>query len=241
MICLFIVMVNWVFSEVINSSPSVRRVVLVELFVHVECSTCPTAEFCLEDLAWEYGPQKFILVEEHLWGDGYDTEETNARYNWYVGEGKKGTPDVFINGLTKRIPGLACECDSIDENYLCYKEAIDAELARPSFIELLTSKTISDSTIIIEGRVKNVSKYLLKNMVVCGMIYKEGDEIGLHYWVQDILPFQNIPPLSFGETFSFKFVSEPLTKQEDDEKLFHAVVFVQDKETKEVLQAVHLD
>jgi len=86
-----------------SSSKTVPRTVLVELFVQGGCSTCPTAEFCLEDLAYEYGTTKFILVQEHLWGDGYDTAETNARYNWYVGDGKKGTPDVFIDGLTKRL------------------------------------------------------------------------------------------------------------------------------------------
>ncbi|MCK4240102.1 MAG: hypothetical protein KAX30_00640, partial [Candidatus Atribacteria bacterium] len=71
-----------------NDSPKnvPLRTVLVELFVQEGCLTCPTAEFCLEDLAWEYGTSKFILVQEHLWGDGYDTLETNARYNWYVGD-----------------------------------------------------------------------------------------------------------------------------------------------------------
>jgi len=70
-------------------SKNVPRVVLIELFVQENCSTCPTVEFCLEDLAWEYGTGKLILVEEYLWGDGYDTPETNARYNWYVGRVKK--------------------------------------------------------------------------------------------------------------------------------------------------------
>jgi hypothetical protein len=99
-----------VFAQNNDSPKTVPRTVLVELFVQEGCLTCPTAEFCLEDLAWEYGISKFILVQEHLWGDGYDTLETNARYDWYIGDGKKGTPDVFINGLTKRLQGLACDC-----------------------------------------------------------------------------------------------------------------------------------
>jgi len=59
-----------------STSKTVPRTVLVELFVQGSCLTCPTAEFCLEDLAYEYGTSKFILVQEHLWGDGYDTPET---------------------------------------------------------------------------------------------------------------------------------------------------------------------
>jgi len=35
---------------------------LAELFVREGCLTCPTAEFCLEDLAWEYGTKELILV-----------------------------------------------------------------------------------------------------------------------------------------------------------------------------------
>ncbi|MBU4511130.1 hypothetical protein KJ830_08810, partial [bacterium] len=69
-----------VFAQNTDSTPkTVPRTVLVELFVQGGCLTCPTAEFCLEDLAYEYGTSKFILVQEHLWGDGYDTPETNAR------------------------------------------------------------------------------------------------------------------------------------------------------------------
>ena len=126
------------FAQNTDSLKIVPRVVLVELFVQEACNSCPTAEFCLEDLAWEYGTSKFILVQEHLWGDGYDTPETNARYDWYVGDGKKGTPDVFIDGPTKRLQGLSCDC--VQENYECYKDAIDEELTRPSLLEISAVK-----------------------------------------------------------------------------------------------------
>ena len=195
-----------VFAQNADSPKTVPRTVLVELFVQGDCLSCPTAEFCLEELAWEYGTTKIILVEEHLWGDGYDTAETNARYNWYVGDSKKGTPDVFINGLTKRLQGLSCDC--IEGNYECYKDAIDEELTRPSLLEISASKIIVESDYIIEGIVKNISDIPLKDLAVCGMVGKEGDESGLYNYIQDIFPFQNMPSLLPGETFSFKFVPE---------------------------------
>jgi len=40
-----------VFAQDNNSTKTVPRTVLVELFVQGSCLTCPTAEFCLEDLA----------------------------------------------------------------------------------------------------------------------------------------------------------------------------------------------
>ena len=232
-----------VFAQKNNSPKTVPRTVLVELFVQEGCLTCPTAEFCLEDLAWEYGASKFILVQEHLWGDGYDTPETNARYNWYVGDSKKGTPDVFINGLIKRFQGLFCDC--IEGNYECYKDAIDEELTRSSFLELSASKTISESKYTIEGTIKNVSDTPLKDLAVCGMIGKEGDESGLYNYIQDIFPFQNMPILLPGATFSFKYIPEislaPESEIDGEEEILHLVIFVQNTETKEILQALYIE
>ena len=246
-----------VFAQNNDSIPkTVPRTVLVELFVQEGCLTCPTAEFCLEDLAWEYSTTKFILVQEHLWGDGYDTPETNARYNWYVGDGKKGTPDVFINGLTKRLQGLSCDC--IEGNYECYKDVIDEELTRPSLLEISASKTPHPNpllqgaregenvlNIIIEGTVKNISDIILKNLSVCGMVGREGDESGLYNYIQDIFPFQNMPTLLPGETFSFNYIPEISLAQEseiDEEgEVLHLVIFVQNLETKEILQALYIE
>jgi len=231
------------FAQNIDSPKNIPRTILVELFVQEGCLTCPTAEFCLEDLAYEYGTTKFILVQEHLWGDGYDTPETNARYDWYVGDSKKGTPDVFINGLTKRLQGLACEC--VEGNYECYKDAIDEELTRPSLLEISASKTIIDSQYIIEGTVKNISDIPLKDLAVCGMVGKEGDESGLYNYIQDIFPFQNMPTLLPGDIFNFKFIPEislsPESEIGDEKEPLHLVVFVQNTITKEILQSLYVE
>jgi len=243
-----------VFAQNTDSPKNVPRTVLVELFVQEGCLTCPTAEFCLEDLAWEYGTSKFILVQEHLWGDGYDTPETNARYNWYVDDSKKGTPDVFINGLTKRLQGLACDC--VEGNYECYKDTIDMELSRPSLLELTAIKTPHPRikygagsnplpNIIIEGTVKNISDTSLKDLAVCGMVGKEGEESGLYNYIQDIFPFQNMPTLLPGATFNFKFIPEisftPESMIDDEKEVLHLVIFVQNSETKEILQALYVE
>jgi len=268
-----------VFAQNTDSPKTVSRTVLLELFVQEGCHTCPVAEFCLEDLAWEYGTSKFILVQEHLWGDGYDTLETNARYNWYAADdGKRGTPDVFIDGLTKRLQGLFCDC--VDGNYECYKDAIDEELTRQSLVELTAMKNPHSNplpqgerekreespqgvegakgedkegelieekvvNIIIEGTVKNISDTPLKDLAVCGMVGKEGDESGLYNYIQDIFPFQDMPSFLPGATFSFKFVPEislaPESEIDGEEEILHLVIFVQNTETKEILQALYIE
>jgi len=73
------------------------------------------------------------------------------------------------------------------------------------------------------------------------MIYKERDVTGLYCCVQDIFPFQSIPLFLPGDSFSFKFVSELLVDQESNEENLHTIVFVQNLETKKVLQAFHID
>jgi hypothetical protein len=169
------------------------RTVLVELFVQEGCLTCPTAEFCLEDLAWEYGTSKFILVQD----------------------------------------------------YECYKDAIDKELTRLSLLEISSSKTIINSDYIIEGTVKNVSNTLLEDLAVCGMVGKEGDESGLYNCIQNIFPFQNMPVLLPGATFSFKYIPEislaPESETGDEKEPLHLVIFVQNTITKEILQSLYIE
>ena len=229
----------WANDQDAKPSENVVQVVLLELFVQADCTTCPHVEFCLEDMYWEYGPEKIILLEEHLWNDGYDTKETNARYDWYVTEGKKGTPDLFINGLTKRIQGLLC--DDLEENYICCKKIIDSEFGKYSYLKISAEKIISDTDMLVKGKISNISTVLLNDLSVCGMIYQEGDEAGLSYWVRDILPFQDLPLQFFPETsIDYKFISELLISEENRDN-FHVVIFVQNLLTKEVLQAIHVE
>jgi len=77
------------------------------------------------------------------------------------------------------------------------------------------------------------------------MVGKEGDESGLYNYVQDIFPFQNMPPLLPSATFSFKFVPEislaPDSEIDEEGEVLHLVIFVQNTETKEILQALYIE
>jgi len=215
-----------------------QRVVLLELFVQANCTTCPHVEFCLEDLSWEYGAGKVILVEEHLWDDGYDIEATNERYNWYVPGMDKGTPDLFINGSNQRIQGLVC--NDLGENYKYYQKVIDSEAAKIAKIQLTVLKKYENSKMKISGKIKNICALDTENLVVSGMIYLEGQEPGLAYWVKEIFSFQNVPFIPPMKSIDFEFISE-LQLMDEEKDLFHAVIFIQDVITKEVLQAVYVE
>jgi len=94
----------------------------------------------------------------------------------------------------------------------------------------------------IEGKVKNISNITLENLVVCGMVYKDCNELGLCGWVQDIFPSKDIPQLLPGDAYTYNITSEAFPQKENDEVPIHVVVFVQDikNPTKEVLQALYV-
>lgn len=217
----------------------IPRNLLIELFINANCTACPKAAFCLEELIWSYEPGRVILVEAHIWNDGYDIPQTNARYDWYTGSGKKGTPDTYFNGLSERILGLCCDCGDIDDNIAAYQEIIERQLNRTSPLEIQAIMEIYGGKIIIEGNFTNRGHSLLSDLIISGMIYYEGDESELFYLVKDIFIEQDICQLEpLGER-KFSFVSSlDLSELEESElNRFYGVVFVQDKLTKEVLQS----
>jgi len=222
-----------------SSSSGVPKNVLIELFINAECTSCPKAAFCLEELAWSYEPGRVILAEAHIWGDGYDIPETNARYDWYAGDGVKGTPDAFFNGLSERIQGLCCNCGDIDENISAYQEVIDKQLAKNSPVTINAEYSVCGEKIIIQGNIVNKSHSMLHNLILSGIVYYEGDDSKLFYLVKDIFDGQDICQLAPMEEKKFSFVSDlDLSELEDSElERYYGVVFIQDRLTKEVLQS----
>ncbi|MBA7553824.1 hypothetical protein ES705_46423 [subsurface metagenome] len=77
------------------------------------------------------------------------------------------------------------------------------------------------------------------------MAGRERDESGQYNYIQDIFPFQNMLTLLPGETFSFKFVPEkslaPESEIDEEKEILHLVIFVQNLETKEILQALYIE
>jgi len=210
-----------------------NRVVMVELFIYVGCSHCTIVEPILEQLAEDYGPSKMILLEEHLWGDGYDTPEINARYDWYIPSGK-GTPDVLFNGLNQRRQGSSY-------NYSDYQSVIENELAKETKINITASGEKFSSSMSISGNIKNISISNLENLEINGMIFEDRGSNGLRYLVLDIFDGQEVSSISPGGTIEFSFSSENLNWQNSDN--VHAVIFVQapNSSTKEILQALYVN
>jgi hypothetical protein len=230
---------NTTYSNKNNLNPGVPANVLIELFINTDCTTCPKAAFCLEELAWSNEPGRVILVEAHIWNDGFDIPQTNSRYDWYTGNGVKGTPDAFFNGLSERVQGLCCDCGDIDKNITAYQEIIDRHLAEPSPVEIEAIMETCSEKIIIQGSVVNRGHSLLHNLMLYGMVYYEGDDSEFFYLVKDIFDEQDICQLAPLEEKKFSFVSHLDLAGIGDEELdrYYGVIFVQDRLTKEILQS----
>lgn len=222
-----------------NLNPGVPNNLLIELFINNDCTICPKAAFCLEELAWSYEPGRVILVEAHIWNDGYDIPQTNVRYDWYTGRGEKGTPDCFFNGLSERVQGLCCDCGDIDENICAYQKIIEKHLTLNSPVEIKAVMETCSGKIIVQGSITNQSHTLLHNLMLSGIVYYEGDESEFFYLVKDIFDEQDICQLAPLEEKKFSFVSHLDLAGMGDEDLdrYYGVVFIQDKLSKEVLQS----
>jgi len=216
--------------QLIPLSQENKRVVMVELYVHVGCAPCGTVEPILEQLAQDYGPSKMILLEEHLW-DIYEVPEVNDRYDWYISD--KGTPDALFDGLNQRRQGVY--------SYNEYKNIVDNELDKGANISISVVKETGSSTITLSGTIKNISSSALENLIIQGMAFEDRREKGLRSLVLDIFEGQTVSSISPDKTISFSFTSKELNWL--DKSNVHGVIFVQapNSPTKEILQAAYVN
>jgi thiol-disulfide isomerase/thioredoxin len=215
-----------------------NRIVMIELYLSIGCSTCELVEPILEQLTEEYGNNQVVLVEEAVNWSEYTTPEVSERYDWYFtpGSANRGVPNTLFDGLNENwIHGFA--------NYQTIKSKIDAELAKGAKILItVDSRNSETNTTTISGTIENVSSSTLNNLEINGMIFIERNEEGLKYSVTDIFDAQKVEITSFApqESRDFSFTLEGINWEGDN---VHGVIFVQAPEssTKEVLQAAYVE
>jgi len=210
---------------------TVDRVVLVEFFT-VGCPNCTVAEPIIEGLAEEYERTEMILVEERPWGIPV-TPGANDRYEWYLPDSyDRNTPNTFYNGSNQRVwHGSA---------YYVFKSPIVNELAKDSKISISVTRSESNGTTTLTGKIKNISDSTLDNLVINGMTFKDYGELGQRYLVLDI--FKGVEEvgesLEAGAEQDFTFTLEDIQWETSQ---LHGVIFVQSSSTKEVFQASYVD
>jgi len=236
-------------SESNSNSMTNTRVVMVELFVAPGCGRCPSAKAEMAQLLGEYGFENMVLLEEYAWNfplsSGWAIPETISRYSNYGAD--SGTPDAYFNGLNQSV-------HHDDSGYLNYKNAIEAELAKPAKVAISASayKDSSAKSIAISGSIENISASALSNFEIGAMIYEDfvplivpdKPSYTANHVVRDIVTPVQVDSLSSEGTYSFSLAadSEDL-KWVGNFSNLHVVVYVQlpNTFTQEVLQAVYVD
>ncbi|GAG62020.1 unnamed protein product [marine sediment metagenome] len=226
--------------QLIPLSQEGQRVVMVELYMAIGCSSCEVVKPILEQIVEEYGFEQMVLVEEAGWGE-YHTQETSDRYKWYLPDSAdRSIPNILFNGLNDRIPAGSINYSNAKS---IIKNKIDAELAKGAKIVVTVDSRNSDAnTTTITGTIENVSTSTLNNLEINGMVFKERQTVNLKYSVFDIFEEQKVPVdfLAPGNIVEFSFTLEDFDWETDN---VHGVIFVQapDSPTKEILQAAYLE
>jgi len=230
--------------------PSLKRVVMFELFEGAACSRCKAVHPDIVRLRQEYGLDELVILEEYVTNSDYtgwaipDVQKRYYDYFEQVGSDKRGYPAAFFNGVNQFVYWG-------DKGYTNYKTAIEKELAKPAKIAVSASSNVAGKVANISGNIVNISSSTLSNVAVEAIIYEDSvyseyREYNVDYVVRDIITYQEsgetIASFSPGESHEFSLTSSSLSNVHDMSNI-HVVVYVQapNSSTKEILQALYVE
>ena len=243
------------------------RVVLVELFTGAQCPPCVAADLAFDGLVKTYKPDEVVLLQYHLHvpdPDPLTNPDAEARQEYY-GKALEGTPTAFFNGAPKAEGGGAI--DAAKDKYFDYRDVINPLLEKPARAQLRASATRQGDKIDIQAEVSELDKPGEKVRLRFALVeeqvhYVGGNQIRYHHDVVRALPGgtdgfalkeksskqtasvdlaelrKNLSAYldEFGKKRPFPNARRPL-----ELKKLRVVAFIQDDESKEVLQAAQVD
>jgi thiol-disulfide isomerase/thioredoxin len=209
---------------------SSQRVVLAELFTATWCEFCPYATRAINELADEYGSNRLLVLQYHP-NDGVDpfgNNETDARMFSYYNV--TGYPTMIFDGTIGTVGGWTGAYDS-------YNATIQSELQNPSDVSISLAGSLTDFTVNVTAS----SSFQSIPAVVRFVVYEDdipynapNGETLFRFTVRTMLDDQAIT-LVPGQTISVQRAFQPQPSWNMNN--LGLVVFVQDDETHQVLQA----
>ena len=243
------------------------RVVLVELFTGAQCPPCVAADLAFDGLVKTYKPEEVVLLQYHLHVPGPDpltNPDAEARQEYY-GKALEGTPATFFNGTPKAEGGG--DIDAAKDKYFDYRDVINPLLEKPARAQLKASATRQGDKIDIQAEVSDLEKPGDKVRLRFALVeeqvrYVGGNQVRFHHDVVRSLPggadgfplkektakqtaSVNLAELrkSLSDYLDQSAKQRPFPNERRplELKKLRVVAFVQDDETKEVLQATQVD
>ena len=225
-----------------SSTNSQNKVVLLEDFANVSCVPCVTSDQIIESLFNNtYGPQKIAVVKFPTNfpspNDPFylaNSSICNARMSYY---NVIFAPTLVVDGTLR--PSAT---DSVK-----VKEKIDERLSATAPFRIDVSSTFQDSSLIINLSVKaiNLSGITLSDLVLYTIVTESDIEFDeapgangekvFYNVLRKILPEDNGISLGNITSTSLNWQTDLLSNWNPDN--LHVVAFIQNAQTKEVLQA----
>jgi hypothetical protein len=243
------------------------RAVLVELFTGAQCPPCVAADLAFDALGKAYSPKEVVLLQYHLHIPGPDpltNPGTLARLKYYSKE-VEGTPTILFNG--KAEAGGGGFVPHAKAKYVEYRQVVDPLLEKPAPVKLEATAVRKGDKIHITATASGVDKPGDKVRLRLALIeewvrYRGGNGLSYHHHIVRDLPggaeglaltketgkqeatvdvdALRTKLVTYLEEFAknegpFPSSSWPLGLRD-----LRVVAFVQNDETKEVLQAVEV-
>ncbi len=221
----------------VSTTAAVERCVLVELFTLINCHQCPEANAALDSLNQEYPDSSLTIIRYHCIpapADPLYQPESQNRWTSYYGQ--SAVPRTFFDGGM-----MVAGADS--NSYYDFRDSVEVRRAIPSPLSMSLSVTYDTTSrsgqvfaqVIAVDPVEGEDLYLRYALI-------ESEAVHLTEVYQEVLRdmIPDAQGVSFaidqGETFNdtVDFTIDTLWLPENCDM----VVFVQDDDTKEVLQSV---
>jgi hypothetical protein len=134
------------------------RAVLVELFTGAQCPPCVAADLAFDAVEKTYKPAEVVLLQYHLHIPGPDAltnADAEARQEYY-GQQIRGTPSIFFNG--KPAAGGGGTRDDAADKYKEYCDTIDPLRAQLAPVKLQASAIRKGDKLHIKANADAVDK-----------------------------------------------------------------------------------
>lgn len=240
------------------------RPVLVELFTGAQCPPCVAADLGFDGLEKAYGESSVVLLQYHVHIPGPDAltnADNEARADYYA-RSFRGTPAIYFNGRPAA-PGGGGREDAEDK-YKEYREVVETLMKKQSGTKVTATAARKGDVITIQANAaldESAPKAKLRIALVEEWArYKGRNGLSFHHRIVRAMPGGAAgfavadKSLDKSVTVDLNDLRKSLTKYLDDfaknESAFpdaqrpmrlrdlHAVAFVQNDETNEVLAAI---
>jgi hypothetical protein len=238
-----------------------NKTVLVELFTGAQCPPCVAADLGFEALAKTYTSGEVMLLQYHLHipaPDPMTNKDTEARQQYYGSE-VRGTPSIFFNG--KPAAGGGGFKAQAEGKYKAYCDVIDPLLQGETKIKVSAQAKRDGDNLTVTATASGYNpgeKLKLRFALIEPWVrYPGSNGLSFHAHVVRALPggpegfTLNKDSANESATVNLRVLREQ-SSQELDEfpnlaakrpfsyRNLHAVAFLQNDETREVLAAVEV-